>query len=91
MHAPATQQPLTFEEFLAWDGGSGRDFELRDGFPMPIVDPNAKHEDVANELCETLSHPCKDLNLPYVPKRQKQVITGKIPFLAGKKAAGLTS
>jgi Uma2 family endonuclease len=72
-------KPMTFEEFLAWDDGSGRDYELRDGFPMPIVDPNAKHEDVADELCEMLSSHCKDLSLPYVPKRQKQVMTGNNP------------
>uniref|UniRef100_B8HMX4 Putative restriction endonuclease domain-containing protein n=1 Tax=Cyanothece sp. (strain PCC 7425 / ATCC 29141) TaxID=395961 RepID=B8HMX4_CYAP4 len=77
MYVPAIQHPLTFAEFLAWDDGSGRDFELRDGFPMPIVDPNAKHEDVADELCELLSRHCKELKLPYVPKRQKQVMTGK--------------
>lgn len=79
MYAPITERPLTFAEFLAWDDGSGRDFELRDGFPMPIVDPNAKHEDVADELCEQLSNHCKALNLPYVPKRQKQVMTGRNP------------
>jgi hypothetical protein len=28
---------MTFEEFLARDDGTGRDFELRDGLPMPIV------------------------------------------------------
>ena len=79
MYSPVIQKPLTFEEFLAWDDGSGRDFELRDGFPMPIVNPNAKHEDVADDLCELLSNHCKELNLPYTPKRQKQVMTGKNP------------
>lgn len=77
MYAPVIEKPLTFEQFLAWDNGSGRDFELRDGFPMPIVDPNAKHEDVADDLCVLLSNHCKELNLPYVPKRQKQVMTGR--------------
>lgn len=72
MYAPV-QTPLTFEEFLAWDDGSGREFELIDGFPMPVIDPNAKHEDVADELCEMLSDHCKEFELPYVPKRQKQV------------------
>jgi Putative restriction endonuclease len=38
------EKPLTFEEFLTWDDGSGRDFELHDGYPMPISDPNANHE-----------------------------------------------
>lgn len=79
MYAPTIQKPLTFEEFLAWDDGSGRDFELRDGFPMRIVDPTAKHEDVADELCEQLSHHCKKLNLPYILKQQKQVMTGRNP------------
>ena len=76
MYAPL-HEPLTFAEFLAWDDGSGRIFELRDGFPMPIVDPNAKHEDVADELCQLLSDHCKESDLPYIPKRQKQVMTGK--------------
>jgi hypothetical protein len=39
MYASIIYTPMTFEEFLAWDDGTGRDFELRDGFPMPIVDP----------------------------------------------------
>ncbi len=77
MYAPIIPEPLTFAEFLVWDDGSGRNFELRDGFPMPIVDPNAKHEDVADELCVRLSDHCKELNLAYVSKRQKQVMTGK--------------
>jgi hypothetical protein len=66
MYAPVIQASMTFEEFLAWDDGTGRDFELRDGLPMPIVDPSAKHEDVADELCEMLSGHCKTLRLPYV-------------------------
>ncbi|MCU0570053.1 MAG: Uma2 family endonuclease [Oculatellaceae cyanobacterium Prado106] len=78
MYTTATQS-MTFEEFLAWDDGTGRDYELRDGFPMPVVDPNAKHEDVADELCVILAAHCKDLNLPYIPKRQKQVMTGTHP------------
>lgn len=72
-------QPMTFEQFLAWSDGSGQDYELRDGFPIPIVDPNARHEDVADDLCELLSVYCKALNLPYVPKRQKQVMVGNNP------------
>lgn len=80
MYAPAIQQPLTFEEFLAWDDGSGRSFELHDGFPMPISDPNARHEDVADVLCQLLVDHCQTLDLPYVPKRQKQVMTEKMGF-----------
>ncbi|MFN6437562.1 MAG: hypothetical protein RMY35_011805 [Nostoc sp. DedSLP01] len=29
-------QPLTFQEFLVWDDGSGREFELLDGIPVPL-------------------------------------------------------
>ena len=79
MYAPAIQKPMTFEEFLAWDDGSGRSFELRDGFPMPISDPNAKHEDVADKLCRKLEDHCEDFSLPYLPKRQKQVFVGRNP------------
>jgi Uma2 family endonuclease len=46
MYAPVIQASMTFEEFLAWDDGTGRDFELRDG----------------------------------LPKRQKQVMTGRTPL-----------
>jgi Uma2 family endonuclease len=80
MYAPVIQASMTFDEFLAWDDGTGRDFELRDGLPMPIVDPSAKHEDVADALCEMLSGHCKGLQLPYVAKRQKQVMMGKNPL-----------
>lgn len=74
-----SERPLTFEEFLAWDDNSGRSFELRDGFPMPISDPSAKHEDVADDICQILLNHCTDLALPYVPKRQKQIMTGTNP------------
>lgn len=80
----AIQKPLTFEEFLAWDDGSGRDFELRDGFPMPYTDPNANHEDIADDLCEMLAAHCNELNLPYTPKRSKQVKVRNNP-LTGKE------
>ncbi len=41
-------QILTFEDFLAWDDRSGRMFELIHGVPMPLSEPNAKHEDVVD-------------------------------------------
>ncbi len=52
-------QPLTFAEFLAWNDGSGRDFELVDGFPTPIPDPNARHDDVVDWVCDALSRYCQ--------------------------------
>lgn len=64
---------LTFEEFLSWDDNSGRSFELLNGVPMPLSEPNAKHEDVVEGVCGLLSHHCKTLKLPYVPRQGKQI------------------
>lgn len=78
------EKPMSFEEFLAWDDGSGRNFELRDGYPMPITDPNAKHEDVVHELRDVLSNHCNSLSLPYVPRQNKQVLLKPHP-ITGKQ------
>jgi Uma2 family endonuclease len=72
MYVPVTQ-PLTFEEFLAWDDGSGRDFELLDGIPVPLSEPNANHEDLIQRLCAYLETYCQDNDLPYVSRQSKQV------------------
>jgi Uma2 family endonuclease len=66
-------QPLTFEEFLSWDDGSGRSFELVNGVAVPLSEPNAKHEDVVDGLCRLLVNHCQSSNLPYVPRQGKQV------------------
>jgi len=75
----AISTPMTFEEFLAWDDGSGREFELIDGVPMPTTDPNANHEDVVDGLCNLLLAHCQEQNLPYIPKRLKQVCLKTAP------------
>ena len=67
------QKPLTFEEFLDWDDGSGRSFELVQGIAMPLSEPTARHEDVVDGLCRLLVDHCKDLGLPYIPRQSKQV------------------
>ena len=54
MYATTVTKPLTFEEFLDWDDGSGRDFELIDGIPVPLSEPNANHEDLIQRLCSYL-------------------------------------
>ncbi len=59
---------LTFEEFLTWDDGSGRSFELVKGVAMPLSEPTAKHEDVVEELCRLLIDHRQLLKLPYVPR-----------------------
>lgn len=62
---------LTFEEFLTWDDGSGRSFELINGVAMPLSEPTAKHEDVVEGFCRLLIDHCKAFNLPYVPRQSK--------------------
>ncbi len=39
-YPPKQTQPMTFEEFLVWDDGSDRNFELIDGISMPLAEPN---------------------------------------------------
>jgi Uma2 family endonuclease len=72
MYATVTK-PLTFEEFLAWDDGSDRDFELLDGIPVPLSEPNANHEDLIERLCTYLEAHCLEADLPYVSRQSKQV------------------
>ncbi len=64
---------FTFEEFLNWDDGSGRSFELVNGVAMPLSEPTAKHEDIVDGLCRLLVDYCQSLSLPYVPRQSKQV------------------
>lgn len=72
MYAAVTQ-PLTFEEFLAWDDGSGGAFELLDGTPVPLSEPNANHEDLIERICAYLETHCQEDDLPYVSRQSKQV------------------
>jgi Uma2 family endonuclease len=76
---PRVANPLTFVEFLAWDDGTERSFELRDGFPMPISEPNAKHEDLVQRLCAYLDAHCLEKGCPYVPRQSKQIWLGSNP------------
>ena len=36
------KENLTFEEFLNWDDGSGRSFELVNGVAMPLSEPTGQ-------------------------------------------------
>jgi hypothetical protein len=62
---------LTFEDFLNWDDGSGRSFELVNGVAMPLSEPTAKHEDIVDGLCRLLVDHCQ--SLAYVPRQSKQI------------------
>jgi hypothetical protein len=65
---PTAPKPMSLEEFLAWDEGRDRLYELIEGMPTPIYDPTADHEDVADMICDLLKAHCLAQNLPYVPK-----------------------
>ncbi|XZN90875.1 MAG: Uma2 family endonuclease [Microcoleus sp.] len=73
------QKTLSFEEFLNWDDKSGRSFELVNGVARPLSEPTAKHEDVVDGLCRLLVDHCQSLNLPYVPRQNKQVRLNAAP------------
>lgn len=66
-------KPLTFEKFLAWEDGSDRDFELLNGVPVPLSEPNASHEDLIERLCTYLENHFQENNLPYVSRQSKQI------------------
>jgi Uma2 family endonuclease len=68
-----TTKPLTFAEFLLWDDGSDRDFELVDGIPMPLSEPNANHEDLIQRLCAYLEAHCQTTEQPYFCRKSKQI------------------
>lgn len=71
---------LTFAEFLAWDDGTERNFELRDGLPVALAEPNAKHENVVHLLCVYLDRYCVANELPYVPRQKKQIRLNNHPI-----------
>jgi Uma2 family endonuclease len=73
---PTAPRPMSLEEFLAWDEGRDRLYELIEGMPMPIYDPTADHEDIADAICDLLKAHCLAQKLPYVPKRSKLVAVG---------------
>lgn len=68
--------PLSLQDFLAWDSGDERLYELIEGEPIPMSDPTANHEDVADNLCDLLRLHCLEKNLPFVPKRSKLISIG---------------
>jgi Uma2 family endonuclease len=73
---PNDPQPMSLEDFLAWDAEHDRLYELIEGIPMPICDPTADHEDVADGICDLLRAFCAEQELPYVAKRSKLVAVG---------------
>lgn len=69
--------PMSLEAFLAWDSGTDQLYELIEGEPMPMSDPTADHEDVADELCDLLKRHCLKNQCLFIPKRSKLVFVGE--------------
>ena len=67
---------MSLQDFLVWDSGDDRLYELLEGEPVPMSDPTANHEDVADHLCDLLRLHCLEKNLPFVPKRSKLISIG---------------
>ncbi len=48
--AAAPFEPMTVTEFLAWDPGDGRMWQLVDGVPMAMAPPSERHGAIQNEV-----------------------------------------
>ena len=68
-----SSSPMSLQAFLAWDSGNDKLYELIEGEPVPMSDPTANHEDVADNLCDQLKWHCQETGLPFVPKRSKLI------------------
>jgi Uma2 family endonuclease len=61
---------LTFEEFLDYDDGTGRLFELIDETPVPMPEPSEEHERIVRYLDICLTTEINRLGLPWFPSRR---------------------
>lgn len=73
---PVVPSPMSLQAFLAWDSGDDQLYELIEGEPVPMSDPTANHEDVADDICDQLRLHCQEKNLSLVPKRSKLIAIG---------------
>ena len=79
-----SSSPMSLQAFLAWDNGNGKLYELIEGEPVPMSDPTANHEDLADDICDQLKLHCREKELPFVPKRSKLLnsVLSQIEFLS---------
>ncbi|MEL6384922.1 MAG: Uma2 family endonuclease [Cyanobacteria bacterium J06626_18] len=73
---PVVHSPMSLQAFLAWDSSDDQLYELIEGEPVPMSDPTANHEDVADDICDQLRLHCQEKNLPLIPKRSKLIAIG---------------
>jgi len=64
---------MSLQEFLVWESDNDNLYELIEGKPVPMSDPTANHEDVADDICDQLKLHCQENGLPLVPKRSKLI------------------
>ena len=82
-------QPMTVSQFLDWDGGSNRRWELRDGIPVAMAPSTRDHGALQSELAFLLtqhlratSTPCSVITEPGIVPRVRASINTRIPDLA---------
>jgi Uma2 family endonuclease len=64
---------MSLQEFLAWDSDNDKLYELIEGKPVPMSDPTANHEDVADDICDQLKLHGQEKGLSLVAKRSKLI------------------
>jgi Uma2 family endonuclease len=62
----ASQRLLTFEEYLAYDDGTGTRYELVDGVLVPMNPPRALHIKIARLVYDALTQAIAAAGLPWV-------------------------
>ena len=67
----ATQQKLTFEEYLNYDDGTDTRYELVNGELVAMSQPEGLHEDIAERLYLAFKAEIERLSLPWVSKQGK--------------------
>ena len=67
----ATQQKLTFEEYLTYDDGTDTRYELVNGELVAMSQPEGLHEDIAERLYLAFKAEIERLSLPWVFKQGK--------------------
>lgn len=81
--------PMTVGEFLEWDGGKNRRWELRDGVPIAMAPSTRDHGALQSELAFLITQhlrssnaPCSVITEPGIVPRVRARINARIPDLA---------
>lgn len=86
---PPQASAMTVQEFLVWEPGDGRAWQLVDGVPQPMSPTSLRHGFLQSELTYLLTahfrrqgSPCRVLTAPGVQPRVNAAVNFRIPDLA---------